>query len=139
VAKLPADGRRLVRQQHILQHRQVRHQGEFLEGGLQAVAMSVARLAHDDRPAMDADTPPIGLDRPAEQLDHRRLAGAILAEERMHRPAAHAEARAIERTRGAVSLDDAFELDRGRRVDCHSYSAIPQIGSEGAGVRVPGP
>ena len=74
---------RRVGQQHVVGDRQIADLGHFLEGGLRCRARWASRgLSQADRLAERArSSPESGCIKPAQQLDHGRLAGAVLAEQ----------------------------------------------------------
>ena len=83
-----------VRQQHVVEHGEIVDQRHFLKRGLHAARLRVARRGEARRPRRTAGTPPAsGCDEAREQLDDRRFAGAVLAEQRMHRAARDRETR----------------------------------------------
>ena len=54
-----------------------------------------------------------------EDLDQRRLAGAVLAEKRMHLAGAHLEVHRVERERAPKALGELGRLKQHRRRVCH--------------------
>ena len=69
-------------------------------------------------------TPSSGLQDAREDLDHRALAGAVLADERVHLAEVGGERRVVQRMHAAERLRDAGRLDRSRR------PAIPVVRAE---------
>ena len=94
-----------------------RDQRHFLEGGLDAAAVRGARPAQADRLAEHREACPVGLDQAGEQLDHRRLAGAVLAQQRVHRAGRDAEATSSTRNGRAKGLAQAAAPTAARRSD----------------------
>ena len=78
------DGR--VGDQHVVEHGQVAHQGHFLECGLDAEAVRGLGRGEADRLAKDLDGAGVGGDKAGQDLDDGRLAGAVLAQQRMDGP-----------------------------------------------------
>ena len=78
---LPQAVRRRVGQQEIALDAQVAHQGQFLEHAGNAEADGLVGVARGDRLAVERDASAIGNDGAADDLDQRRFAGAVLADE----------------------------------------------------------
>ena len=57
---------------------------EILVDGLDAELTCLARVCDGDRPAVDCDLAGVGLEDPGDDLDQGRLAGPIVADERVH-------------------------------------------------------
>ena len=76
---------RLVAEQEVLGDRHPRHQRQLLEDGRRrrAPARRAGRERSTSSP-LTRTTPSSGLSTPLEDLDHRALAGAVLADERVH-------------------------------------------------------
>ncbi len=99
-----AAGRRRYRgvgQQHVVGDREVAHEADLLEGGLDAEGVGVRGTVQMHGLAEDPDSAEARPDEPRQQLDGRRLAGAVLAQERVDLPGADAERGAAERERRA--------------------------------------
>ncbi len=103
------------------QDREPRVELQHLAGGqprlvaeqLGQVADATPRRAVAERPAEDR---PVALGRPREaeqQLDRRRLAGAVRAEQAEHLAAVDAQVEGIEGDRRAVGLAEAADVDGG--------------------------
>ena len=105
---------RLLHQQEVLCHRQVPDQRDFLEGGADAHRMGGARSCDPDGGAEQPDAATVRLRQPAQDPDKRRLAGPVLAQQRMHRADRHIERHAVERDGRAVSLRQIGHLERAR-------------------------
>ncbi len=73
---------------------------------------SIASRGLDDgeRLAAPADLAGVGLDQSGEDLQQRRLAGAVLADERMRLALGHVEADAAQRVDGAKRFLNVVEL-----------------------------
>src|SRR5262245_5668090 len=76
----------------------------------------VARRAHGDRLALDEDLALVGLVEAVEDVHQGRLAGAVLAEERVHLAAAQVEVDAVVRDDAREALRDALQLENSRFV-----------------------
>ena len=61
----------------------------------------------DDRPAVEQDLAGVGLVDARQDLDQGRLAGAVLAEQRMDLAATDVEVDVIERQRRGEALDES--------------------------------
>ena len=112
---------RLHAEEHVLGHRQVGHHGQFLVHHADAVGQRVMRRMELDRLAVDAHLALEAVIDAGDDLHHRRLAGAVLADEavdlalaeaKSRRPSAH-ECRRTSSTRrssrGSASLPTAAE------------------------------
>src|SRR5471030_2391557 len=73
--------------------------------------MRVPGTAHVHVAAHDRDAARIRLHETGQQLDGRRLAGAVLAEQRMNGAALDAERRVVERDSSAEPLGDLREIE----------------------------
>ena len=80
---------------------------------ISATPWSSASLASGTTPARPSITirPPSGRDRAGDDLPERRLAGAVLADQRVHRTRLDLQRDAVERQDAAVVLGDVLELD----------------------------
>ena len=74
----------------------------------------VLRRVDRDRPAVDEDRAGVGPRQPVEDPHQRRLAGAVLAEQRVHLAARDGEVDAVVGDELAEALGDAAQLDGGR-------------------------
>ena len=101
----------------IFEHGQRRHETEILVHEAHAETAEVAGLQRQiDRLAVEVE-PPAGIGRmeAGQNLDERRLAGAVLAEQAMHLAGRDAERDPRQRTRAAEGLGDPIELQNGKR------------------------
>ena len=81
---MPSGADRRVGQQHVVEHGQIADQRHLLEGGLDAERVRVARAGRAaPRSPKTLNVAGVRRDQAGEQLDHRRLAGAVLAEQRV--------------------------------------------------------
>ena len=110
-------GRVGLRAEHdVLGHRHHRDEHEVLVDHPDPVLDGVLRRVHRDRLALDED---LALVRPVQAVDdvhERRLAGAVLAEERVHLPPAEVEVDRVVRDDPGKALRDAAQLENGRSV-----------------------
>src|SRR5471032_947935 len=74
--------------------------------------MRVLGTTHAHVAPHDGDAARIRLHETGQQLDGRRLAGAVLAEQRMNGAALDAERRVVERDSSAEPLGDLREIER---------------------------
>ena len=75
---------RLAADEDVLRRRQVGHQVQLLMDYADAQLLRAARRADFDRLAIEQDLALVGLVDAGEDLHQRRLAGAVLAHQRMH-------------------------------------------------------
>ena len=73
----------------------------------------LARRAQRDLLAVEQQPPLVGRQHAGDDLAQRRLAGAVLADERVDRPARDAQRHRVERADGSEVLGDVRELDVG--------------------------
>ena len=102
-----------VGDEHVVQNREVPDQRHLLEGRLHAEAVRHPGAREPDRAALDADRARVGQDQTREQLDDRRLAGAVLAQKRMDIAGRDAEGDVIGGHGGAERLPDPQGGDGG--------------------------
>ena len=121
-------------QRHVLADAQFVNQAEILMN---------KRDRHEFRMGMDL-TPAhenfarVGLIEPGENFDERRLAGAVLTDERMDLGGHDREVDAVQRKRAEKALRETPDLDRGRRVSSPWPFALgPVFGSAGAAPQAP--
>ena len=82
----------------------------------------------------------IGAVDAGEHLDQRRLAGAVLAEQRMHLAGAHVEIDRIERQRAGEALGEAGDLEQGpvaSSVMCLALARFDPLLQHGGELRSP--
>ena len=105
----------------VLGHGQVGHVGELLVDDRDAELRGVARAVDGDRLAVDQDLAGVRLQRAREDLDHRALAGAVLAEQAEHDAGADGTAEVVEREHPRIALHevahDEERLVAGRDLD----------------------
>ena len=95
----------------VLGDRQRRKQVELLVDGDDAQALGVCRRGDANRLTVQQDRPGIGLLRARQDLDERRLARPVLADEREDLSRPHVQADVIERTHAGKRLGDVTHLE----------------------------
>jgi hypothetical protein len=76
-----------------------------------ALAQRIARRAELNRPALQENAAGIGADEARDDLDQRRLAGAVFAHQSMDFPRLEIERNAVERLDAGKGLADGFERE----------------------------
>ena len=104
----------LAADEDVLRDRHVGRQGEFLVDGHDAAPLRVMRRRQLDAIAGQLDRPGIGLLRPGQDLEQRRLPGAVLAEQRMDLAGAHREVDVVERLDAGKALGDPHHAQQRR-------------------------
>jgi hypothetical protein len=99
--------------EHVLGDGQVREHRRFLVHGDEAQPVRSQWVGDPPRLAFDEDVARVWLDDAGEDLDQSRLAGAVLADERVHGGALDWETDARYRVDAPVGLRDAAQLDEG--------------------------
>ena len=99
--------------EHVLGDRHVRSEGELLVDRDDAGALGVVGRRKSDRLAEQLDFARIGALRAGENLEQRRLAGAVLAQERMDLRRSHFEMDVLKRKHAGKALADAGHLENG--------------------------
>ena len=102
-------------QLEVLCHRQLVDERAVLVGGHQAETPGVSRSSVPELGGVDLDTPGVRGDQPRGDLDHRRLAGAILADQGVDLTGSTLEADVVEGDHPRVCLGDACEHQPGWR------------------------
>ena len=125
----PAARQRLRADEDVLGDRQVREQRRLLEDDRDAgrVRLGGACRRRPPRPSIST-RPAVGPVHAGEDLDERRLAGAVLAHERVGLAAAQLDPAVLERAHGAEALARVVD-DEQRRV----RSASAGVGSPASG------
>ena len=88
-----------------------RGDGEILVDGLDSGSPSVARGTEMHPLAVEADLALVRLERPRECLDQRRLAGAVVADDREDLVRVQLEVGPVQRHDVAVALDESARLE----------------------------
>ena len=99
----------------VLGDRHVRGERELLIDRDDAGALGVVGRREGDRLAEQLDLPRIGAVRARQDLEQGRLAGPVLAEERMDLGGPHFEMDVLERAHAREALADAGHLEDGAR------------------------
>ena len=110
----PADEQpraRFAADEHVFGDRHIRREGEFLIDGDDAGALRVMRRSEGDGLAEELDRPGVGAVRAGQDLEQRRLAGAVLAEKGVDFGLAHFEMHALERKDAWKALADPGHLE----------------------------
>ena len=110
----PADEQpraRFAADEHVLGDRHVGGEGEFLIDGDDAGALGVVGRGEGDRLAIELDLARIGAVRAGQNLEQRRLAGAVLAQKRMDFGLADFEMHVLERKHAGKALADPGHLE----------------------------
>ena len=121
---VPARAGRLIGQQHVLHDREVADQRNLLIGSLNAEPMGIPRRMDVCGALEQGDLAGVRPAETAQDLDQRRLARAVLAEERMDLAARNGERDVVERDGRAECLAQAVGFDR-RRLLIHGR--LPRV------------
>ena len=111
--------RQLAVQEHVVRDRERRDQREILVDGVDPERARVVDRAEVHLLAVDEDPAGVGPVEPAQDLDQRRLAGAVVADQAEALSLAEAERDVDEGRDGAEALRDALDPDRGGRLGAH--------------------
>ncbi len=122
-----------VREEKIVCDGEVGNEADFLEGRSDSTGLGGSgSLPRDmDRLTEDGDRAGVGDDEPTQNLDQRRLAGAVLTKKSVNLTAGHCEANAIERLSRAKALAYVLHLQSGRGSVCGKcvHRALPADGA----------
>ena len=102
---------RLAADEHILGDRHVGGEGEFLIDRDNADALGVVGRREDDRLAIEFDFARVCAVRAGQDLQQRRLAGAVLAKQGVDLGLAHFEMDVLERKHAGETLADPGHLE----------------------------
>ena len=102
---------RLAADEHVLGDRHVGGEGEFLVDGDDAGALGVVGRREGDRLAEELDLARVGAVRAGQDLEQRRLAGAVLAEQGVDLGRPDFEMDVLERLHAGEALADAGHLE----------------------------
>ena len=105
--------RRLGREHDVLRDRHHRDQHEVLVHHPDPVLDRGPRRAEHGRLAVDQDLALVGVVEPVEDVHQRRLAGAVLAEQRVHLALAQVEVDVVVRDDAGEALRDPTKLENG--------------------------
>ena len=115
-------------------HGQTRHEREVLEDGVDAERACVRHRLELDLLAVDEDPPGVGPVEAGQDLDQRRLPGAVVADQAEHLAVPEVERDVLERSHDAEALADVLDPDRigggaralgGRRGRRLAHDALP--------------
>ena len=128
----------LAAHEDVVAHAHVRREAELLVDDGDAAVPRVRRGREDHRLAVELDRAGGGLDDAGQHLHQRRLAGAVLAEQRRHLAGADVEGDALQRVDVAVGFRDVARreddvADRGIRPGHHFTSIDTGVTSHFAG------
>ena len=104
---------RLAHREEVAEHVEVAEQVELLRDDRDAVARRVGGAGEDDLATVEAQRPRVGPHGAGDDLDERRLARSVLAEQGVDRARADRESGAVERLDPAVGLRDPDGLEHG--------------------------
>jgi hypothetical protein len=99
----------LAVQEDVVEDAQLVHQGEVLVDGVDAVRARLADGVQLDRLAVDVDRPGVRLVVAGQDLDQRRLAGAVVAEQAEHLALLEMQVDVAQRGDRAEALGDALD------------------------------
>jgi hypothetical protein len=108
---VPAD---LAAREDVARHGQVGKAQHLLVDHADAVLDGLTRTRVIETPAVPADVARVGRDQAGQDLEQRRLAGAVLAHQRVRAAGGHLERDAAQRVDGAKRLANAAELQTHR-------------------------
>ena len=100
---------RPIGQEHVVEHREIRCERHFLEGSLHAVPVSGSGRVQAHLFAEQADGATVRLDETGKQLDDRRFAGAVLAEQGVRYTLLDRETDIVNRERRAERLAQVMD------------------------------
>ncbi len=109
----------------IVRDRQIRHQRQFLKDADDAERVGGLRIGQDDRVSVQRDVALVGLHHAGDDLDQRRLAGAVLAQHGVDRVLPAGEVHSLQRAHPAVALADAGQRQEGD-VTGHKSGSAPR-------------
>ena len=104
--------RQLAVQEHVVVDGHARHEGEVLEDGVDPERASVRHGLELHLLAEDEDLAGVGLVKAGQDLDQRRLAGAVVADQPEHLARSEVERDVLERCHHTEALADVLDADR---------------------------
>jgi hypothetical protein len=115
----------LPAQEQVVRDGQLADQRQLLEDGAHSVGDRARRCQVADVFPADGHGASVPADRAGEHLDQRRLAGAVLAEQRVHLPPPQAEGDPVDGGHAPVALGDPLRLqDHVMRVVGHRRASF---------------
>ena len=118
---------RRVAEEDVLGHGQLGEQQQLLEHGGDAGGLRLLRAAEVDLAPVDADRARVRPVDAGDDLDQRRLAGAVLAQQRMDLAGTDVEADVVQRPHAGERLAQALDRQH-RRVRTSVFAALACIG-----------
>ena len=106
-------GHRLGAEDHVVRNRQDRHEHEVLVDHADAALDRVRRTGDLNGLTVQQDLPLVGFGKAVEDVHERRLARAVLAEQRVDLAGTHIEVDVIVGDDARISLGHAAHLQRG--------------------------
>jgi hypothetical protein len=126
-------------EEHVLCYGPERDQVDLLVDGRQARQLCLVRRGERDLASVELDAAGVlGVDA-GEHLDQGRLAGAVLADQRVHLPGRHLEASLPQRRYAQELLVDALHRQQGGGTVSHRARVLPWERAAGARGVAPGP
>ena len=132
-----AGAHHLAAEEHVGAGVELGREREVLVDGLDPQAARVERRVQLDRLALEEDLAGVGLVDAGQRLDQRRLAGAVVADERDDLVGVDGEARAAQRADAAEALDDLLGFEQGLGHQAGSFSMADTAGSSSALAKSP--
>ena len=120
-AQRPHALRRLRAEEEVAPDRHQRHDREVLVDGRDAVGARLARGVEGQLAALDEQSPLVRRVRAGEDLDQRRLAGAVVAQDAEHLPRVDVRGDVLEGDDVPEVLADVIDLQQVRR-GTHSFA-----------------
>ena len=97
----------VLAEHHVLEHGHVAEQADVLEGPGDPERRAPVRPEPPERSLQEADFPGIGRHHPGEQIEQRRLAGPVGADDRVYAPLPHRDIDIAQRMETAEPLGQA--------------------------------
>ena len=91
------------------QHREMREQADVLERARDALERALRRARIHDRLALEQDLAGIGGENAGDEIEERRLAGAVRPDQRVDVAGRHLELEIVERVEAAEALGQPFD------------------------------
>ena len=108
-----------IADRNVVGDREVGDQREFLKDADDARLIGGRRRGECDLAPLEQHAALVGLDHPGHDLDERRFAGAVLAEDRVNLAGFDREIRLLQRLDASIPLGDALHPEQGDRVRLH--------------------
>ena len=119
---------RRIADRDVVGDREVGDQRQLLEDAGDAGRMGRGRRCKRDRLAVEQHAALVGRDDARHDLDQRRLAGAVLAEDRVNAAGLDHEVGVLQRAHAAVALGDALHDEQAHSGECGDRHRDPRIG-----------